>query len=182
MLATSHASAPAQQFTPLRPARRTITATLLDESGPERVGAVPLLPTAQRKWRNVARVPVPAMAAPERPSSVSTASAASIAREAVAIQYRRSDRPAPRGDAREFAGTVDAIGSLANAAGARQPSRIDAAAAATPNPPVRTSRGSVGPREGALPAFDSAAVDRLADDVLRRIERKLRIERERRGL
>jgi hypothetical protein len=30
--------------------------------------------------------------------------------------------------------------------------------------------------------FDPAAADRFADDVLKRVERRLRIERERRGL
>jgi|GEM_PF-4194266 len=34
----------------------------------------------------------------------------------------------------------------------------------------------------SMPAFDSAALDRLSDDVMRRIERKMRIERQRRGL
>jgi hypothetical protein len=30
--------------------------------------------------------------------------------------------------------------------------------------------------------LDPAAIDRLADDVIRRVERRIRIERERRGL
>jgi hypothetical protein len=33
-----------------------------------------------------------------------------------------------------------------------------------------------------FPALDPAAADRLAEDVVRRVERRLRIERERRGL
>jgi hypothetical protein len=32
------------------------------------------------------------------------------------------------------------------------------------------------------PAYDAAFVDRLAEDVMRRVERRVRIERERRGL
>jgi hypothetical protein len=38
-------------------------------------------------------------------------------------------------------------------------------------------------RESAVPLrLDAATVDRLADDVIHRIERRIRIERERRGL
>jgi hypothetical protein len=33
-----------------------------------------------------------------------------------------------------------------------------------------------------LASLDPALVDRLADDVIRRVERRLRIERERRGI
>jgi hypothetical protein len=34
----------------------------------------------------------------------------------------------------------------------------------------------------AATTFDAAAVDRLTDDIVHRIERRMRIERERRGL
>jgi hypothetical protein len=47
-------------------------------------------------------------------------------------------------------------------------------AAATPAPAGRLPAGAAG--------FDPAAADRFADDVLKRVERRLRIERERRGL
>jgi hypothetical protein len=33
-----------------------------------------------------------------------------------------------------------------------------------------------------LPVFEGPALDRLADDVMQRIDRRVRIERERRGL
>jgi hypothetical protein len=37
-------------------------------------------------------------------------------------------------------------------------------------------------RAVAAPALDRAVTDRLADEVIRRIERRVRIERERRGI
>lgn len=43
-------------------------------------------------------------------------------------------------------------------------------------------RPSVVANAPGVPALDSAATERLAEDVLRRVERRLRIERERRGL
>jgi hypothetical protein len=37
-------------------------------------------------------------------------------------------------------------------------------------------------QSAASPAIDAAMTERLVDDVIRRIERRLRIERERRGM
>lgn len=57
---------------------------------------------------------------------------------------------------------------------------------ATAMPASRTAPGitaNIAPGiASAFPALDSAAADRLAEDVVRRVERRLRIERERRGL
>ncbi|MEO8519787.1 MAG: hypothetical protein ABI603_00405 [Acidobacteriota bacterium] len=50
------------------------------------------------------------------------------------------------------------------------PSPQAAADAAPARPPVRTSD------------FEPGVLDRLTDDVIRRVERRVRIERERRGL
>jgi hypothetical protein len=61
-------------------------------------------------------------------------------------------------------------------AGAPQGSRPAMAGAQT------TPRLSNSPAINAVAAIDPALVSRLADDVMRRIEHRLRIERERRGL
>lgn len=63
---------------------------------------------------------------------------------------------------------------------AAHPERTIAAAAppvARPAQPPVPSTGAV-----AAPVLDRAATDRLADEVIRRIERRVRIERERRGI
>jgi hypothetical protein len=44
------------------------------------------------------------------------------------------------------------------------------------------SRANAAPPSGTSLALDNAAVDRLTDDVVRRVEKRIRIERERRGL
>jgi hypothetical protein len=64
--------------------------------------------------------------------------------------------------------------------------------AAIPFMPARTSatRGAAAQEPAGAPergpqssaALDRAAVDRLAEDVIRRVERHVRIERERRGV
>jgi len=55
-----------------------------------------------------------------------------------------------------------------------------------PAPPSSAPAATVPPtsasRENAAPVFDAAALDRLVDTVMQRIERRVRIERERRGL
>lgn len=56
---------------------------------------------------------------------------------------------------------------------------------ATPTVPlVKSSAQAAGqsPRAAAAPMLDRALTDRLADEVIRRIERRVRIERERRGI
>lgn len=60
-------------------------------------------------------------------------------------------------------------------------SRPPVRSAAVPEPGPEASRRSA---RGALQAadFDPALLDRLTDDVIRRVERRVRIERERRGL
>lgn len=56
----------------------------------------------------------------------------------------------------------------------------------TASPPGRTAPrsepSSLSPRSDSVPTVDPAFADRLVDDVIRRIERRQRIERERRGL
>jgi hypothetical protein len=47
---------------------------------------------------------------------------------------------------------------------------------------ARTPSAAPASASASAPAFDAAALDRLSDDVMRRIERKMRIERQRRGL
>jgi hypothetical protein len=61
----------------------------------------------------------------------------------------------------------------------RTPSSERRGAAAEPAVAVVPAAARVAP---PAPAFDRAAIDRLADDVMQRIERRIRIERERRGL
>jgi hypothetical protein len=48
-------------------------------------------------------------------------------------------------------------------------------------PPVAASRARP-PATSASTALDPALLDRLAEDVMQRLDRRLRIERERRGL
>lgn len=45
-----------------------------------------------------------------------------------------------------------------------------------------TPPASAPPRTIATPTLDAAFVDRLAEDVMRRVEKRVRVERERRGL
>ena len=64
--------------------------------------------------------------------------------------------------------------------GARVPAQPEAAAPRTASvPPGLASRRL---ERAPLDALDPADVDRIAEDVVRRIERRARIERERRGL
>ena len=64
--------------------------------------------------------------------------------------------------------------------GARIPAQPEAVVPRTTSgPPALASRQ---PERAPLNALDPAAVDRIAEDVVRRIERRARIERERRGL
>lgn len=50
------------------------------------------------------------------------------------------------------------------------------------NPPQQTARQVPPAAEMRAMVLDSATIDRLADDVIRRVERHIRIERERRGV
>lgn len=68
------------------------------------------------------------------------------------------------------------------AAGAPLP-LIEPAAVTTAPPAVRPMQAAAqSARAMAAPTLDRAATDRLADEVIRRIERRVRIERERRGI
>lgn len=66
------------------------------------------------------------------------------------------------------------------AAPAVQSEHTAAAAAPIVSHPARPAVQSA--RAAAAPVLDRAATDRLADEVIRRIERRVRIERERRGI
>jgi len=50
------------------------------------------------------------------------------------------------------------------------------------NPPPQTALQTQSVASARPLALDSATVDRLAEDVIRRVERHIRIERERRGV
>lgn len=84
-------------------------------------------------------------------------------RPAAPVTTREAGEPTRRGIAtssRELAGSIQAPARSA----------ADAVAGSTPPLPLQP-----------IP-FDAALVDRLTDDVIRRVERRVRIERERRGL
>jgi hypothetical protein len=82
--------------------------------------------------------------------------------------------------------------SAQQAAGAGQPFRADvqaipATASAAPAQPVAARSAPAAPAPGAIAAqlrasqLDPVLADRLATEVIRRVERSMRIERERRG-
>jgi hypothetical protein len=87
------------------------------------------------------------------------------------MQWRHAPAAAGPAGARAAAGGIGprpASMERAFAAGAEPAAAVVPAAVARVAPPP--------------PALDRAAIDRLADDVMQRIERRIRIERERRGL
>jgi hypothetical protein len=70
-------------------------------------------------------------------------------------------------------------GAVANPSmsSSRSPVRSAAVQESAPEAPRRAARGTLQAAD-----FDPALLDRLTDDVIRRVERRVRIERERRGL
>lgn len=83
-----------------------------------------------------------------------------------------------RGDLR----AGDTAGSAYAAAGSASASGMSASATTTElTPQAATAAARALAAQRANP-FDTALIDRLAEDVIRRVERRVRIERERRGL
>lgn len=170
---------------------------------PLAVRAVAALPFKSARQRNEA-----AFSAPGTGSAAGRAAARSVAAGAAkAAQRREVARPAhlapapvantigaasppvaaPRKMARGHAEPVPAplafrappaVQAADRAADAGTVSRPDLPLAASTRPPSGDPRQS----NIAQPVFDRATIDRLADDVIQRIERRGRIERERRGL
>lgn len=101
----------------------------------------------------------------------------------------KAEGPGAAMPATDLAWRLAPIGHPVAANAAAPALRGTAVWADTPSHAVRS--GAVGAQAHSVPqqhdpsradVLDAAAVDRLTDDVVRRIERKLRIERERRGL
>jgi hypothetical protein len=94
--------------------------------------------------------------------------------EAVRLEWRTTP-PSPGTRAGHSASAPPPAGDRSRPAAASAPPATAAA-------PAIAAAGRGGPPPASAPALDRAALDRLADDVLQRIERRVRIERERRGL
>jgi hypothetical protein len=124
--------------------------------------------------------------------------AATAARTLYYVRASRGGAPAggaPRADrsARERRAHLPAMmvwRKSARAENAPEAARDFASAAPAARPDVAPARAALpalasaaGPREPTLAAaLDPALADRLADDIIRRVERRVRIERERRGV
>jgi hypothetical protein len=98
----------------------------------------------------------------------------------------RDARPAPRPQLvwreRRVSALAAAVGLRAtDAVGGQRPAPLPAAAAGDDVVP-RTTLVRAAPRRAETPAIENSIVDRLTHEVIQRIERRMRIERERRGL
>ena len=86
------------------------------------------------------------------------------------------DWRAPQGRAVPPAAAAIAAAAAADRAFVRMPP-------SSTQPEASAERKASAPRERAVPlALDPATIDRLADNVMQRIDRRIRVERERRGL
>jgi hypothetical protein len=122
----------------------------------------PMTTPALRTHRSrMVAAPVDVPAAPERPGTRQVA--------AVPLDWRT---PPPSALERARPGASKGVNADSSAASSRSPG------VSTPS-----AHGSTGARDNTASALlDASVVDRLADTVIQRIERRVRIERERRGL
>jgi hypothetical protein len=77
--------------------------------------------------------------------------------------------------------SIDTEGSHDTARAATTIARSDLSARSTPAEVSPSADRGIGKAVVCATALDPVLVDRLADDVIRRIDRRARIERERRG-
>jgi hypothetical protein len=127
-------------------------------------------------------------AARRRDEQVAALHAGRRATAATALEGEDRDaRPAPRSplvwrERRVSASAGAADLPAPDARGGQRPAPLPAAAAAGDDVVPRSTEVRAAPRRAAIPAMEDSIVERLTQQVIQRIERRMRIERERRGL